>query len=101
MTEVTRILAAIEQGDTRAADELLPVVYDERRRLAASRLARETPGHTLQPTALVHEAYLRLISPDAASWWSGPAARARLKHGAAASSSRSSMQRIDARPRAD
>ncbi len=66
MTEVTRILAAIEQGDTRAADELLPVVYDERRRLAASRLARETPGHTLQPTALVHEAYLRLISPDAA-----------------------------------
>jgi RNA polymerase sigma factor (TIGR02999 family) len=59
------MLAAIEQGDTRAADKLLPVVYDELRRLAASRLARETPGHTLQPTALVHEAYLRLIGPNA------------------------------------
>ena len=64
MTNVTRILAAIEQGDTRAADELLPVVYEELRRLAAARLAHEAPGQTLQPTALVHEAYLRLVGPE-------------------------------------
>ena len=61
MTEVSRILLAIEQGDPQAADQLLPVVYDELRRLAAQKLAQEKPGQTLQPTALVHEAYLRLV----------------------------------------
>ena len=64
MSDVTRILDAIQHGDPRAADELLPLVYDELRRLAASRMANEAPGHTLQPTALVHEAYLRLIAHD-------------------------------------
>src|SRR5262245_20946031 len=62
MSEVTRILSAIEQGDPRAADQLLPLVYDELRQLAAQKLARESPGQTLQPTALVHEAYLRLVA---------------------------------------
>ncbi len=61
MTEVTRVLEAIEQGDPRAADRLLPLVYDELRRLAAQRLAHEKPGQTLDATALVHEAYLRLV----------------------------------------
>ena len=67
MSEVTRILSAIEQGDPRAAEQLLPLVYDELRRLAAQKLQRETPGQTLQATALVHEAYLRLVgdSPEA------------------------------------
>jgi RNA polymerase sigma factor (TIGR02999 family) len=66
MSEVTRILGAIEQGDAHAADQLLPLVYDELRRLAAQRLAQEKPGQTLQATALVHEAYLRLVGsgPD-------------------------------------
>jgi RNA polymerase sigma factor (TIGR02999 family) len=63
-SEVTSILSAIEQGDARAAAQLLPLVYDELRRLAAARLAREAPGQTLQATALVHEAYLRLIGSD-------------------------------------
>ncbi len=63
MSEVTRILSAIDQGDPHAAGELLPLVYDELRRLAAARMAAEPPGHTLQPTALVHEAYLRLVGP--------------------------------------
>jgi RNA polymerase sigma factor (TIGR02999 family) len=62
MSEVTRILAAIEQGDPHAAGQLLPLVYDEPRKLAAQRLAQEKPGQTLQPTALVHEAYLRLVA---------------------------------------
>jgi RNA polymerase sigma factor (TIGR02999 family) len=62
MSEVTRILTAIEQGDPHAADRLLPLIYDELRRLAARRLAREAPGQTLQATALVHEAYLRLVA---------------------------------------
>lgn len=61
MTDVTRILDAIEQGDPQAAEQLLPLVYDELRRLAASRLSSEAPGQTLQATALVHEAYLRLV----------------------------------------
>jgi RNA polymerase sigma factor (TIGR02999 family) len=61
MNEVTRILSAIEQGDGQAAAQLLPLVYDELRKLAAQKLAQEKPGQTLQPTALVHEAYLRLI----------------------------------------
>src|SRR6516162_1093567 len=62
MTDVTRILSAIEQGDPHAAAQLLPVVYDELRRLAAQRLAQEKAGQTLQATALVHEAYLRLVA---------------------------------------
>jgi RNA polymerase sigma factor (TIGR02999 family) len=61
MTEVTRILSAIEHGDPSAADQLLPLVYDELRRLAAQKLAQEKPGQTLQATALVHEAYVRLV----------------------------------------
>jgi RNA polymerase sigma factor (TIGR02999 family) len=68
MSEVTRILSAIDRGDPKAAEQLLPLVYDELRQLAAQKLAREMPGHTLQATALVHEAYLRLVgSPSAAS----------------------------------
>src|SRR5262245_55613502 len=64
MTEVTRILDAIGQGDPQAAAQLLPLVYDELRQLAAKRMAREQPGQTLQATALVHEAYLRLVASD-------------------------------------
>ena len=64
MTDVTRILSAIEQGDPSAAEQLLPLVYDELRRLAARRLADESPGQTLQATALVHEAYLRLVDVE-------------------------------------
>jgi len=69
--EVTSILAAIEQGDPRAAEQLLPLVYDELRKLAAQRLAREAPGQTLQATALVHEAYLRLVGPADDRRWEG------------------------------
>jgi len=69
MTEVTRILSAIEQGDAHAADQLLPLVYEELRRLAAQRLAQEKPGQTLQATALVHEAYLRLVKVDQSQEW--------------------------------
>src|SRR5262245_9179606 len=69
MSDVTRILSAIEQGDPNAAGELLPLVYDELRKLAAARMAAEAPGHTLQPTALVHEAYLRLVGPAAERRW--------------------------------
>ncbi len=69
MTEVTRILSAIEQGDPLAAEKLLPVVYDELRKLAAQRLAQEKPAQTLQATALVHEAYLRLIGSKPAQDW--------------------------------
>src|SRR5262245_60349765 len=61
MSDVTRILSAIEQGDPSAAEQLLPLVYDELRQLAAAKLAQEKPGQTLQATALVHEAYLRLV----------------------------------------
>ena len=64
MSEVTRILSAIEQGDPQAASQLLPLVYDELRKLAAQKLAQEKPGQTLQATALVHEAYLRLVGED-------------------------------------
>ncbi|HKB39153.1 MAG TPA: ECF-type sigma factor, partial [Gemmataceae bacterium] len=69
MSEVTRILSAIEGGDPRAAAQLLPLVYDELRRLAARKLAQETPGQTLQATALVHEAYLRLVGAEAGQAW--------------------------------
>jgi RNA polymerase sigma factor (TIGR02999 family) len=66
MSEVTQILSAIDQGDSSAAGELLPLVYDELRRLAAQKLAQEKPGQTLQPTALVHEVYLRLVDVEKA-----------------------------------
>jgi RNA polymerase sigma factor (TIGR02999 family) len=69
MTDVTRILSAMEQGDPHAADQLLPLVYDELRQLAAQRLAQEKPGQTLQATALVHEAYLRLVDTDHPQHW--------------------------------
>lgn len=69
MSEVTRILSAIEQGDAHAADQLLPLVYDELRKLAAQRLAQENSGQTLQATALVHEAYLRLVGADPKQSW--------------------------------
>jgi RNA polymerase sigma factor (TIGR02999 family) len=69
MSEVIRILSAIEQGDPSAAEQLLPLVYDELRLLAARRLAHEQPGQTLQATALVHEAYLRLVHVDEAQHW--------------------------------
>jgi RNA polymerase sigma factor (TIGR02999 family) len=69
MSEVTHVLSAIEQGDPHAAGQLLPLVYDELRRLAAQKLAQERPGQTLQATALVHEAYLRLVDADQARHW--------------------------------
>jgi RNA polymerase sigma factor (TIGR02999 family) len=68
MSEVTRILTAIEQGNPRASDELLPLVYNELRRMAAYKMAHEPAGHTLQPTALVHEAWLKLVDSPAQSW---------------------------------
>jgi RNA polymerase sigma factor (TIGR02999 family) len=68
MSGVTRILAAIEQGDPHAAQQLLPLVYDELRKLAAARMAAERAGQTLQPTALVHEAYLRLVGGEERAW---------------------------------
>jgi RNA polymerase sigma factor (TIGR02999 family) len=70
MSEVTRILSALELGDPKAAEQLLPLVYDELRKLAAQRLGQEKPGQTLEATALVHEAYLRLVGPsgDPARW---------------------------------
>jgi len=68
MNDVTRILSAIERGDTQAAERLLPLVYDELRKLAAQRLAREKPGQTLQATALVHDAYLRLVGAQDPGW---------------------------------
>jgi RNA polymerase sigma factor (TIGR02999 family) len=69
MNDVTRILSAVEQGDPHAAEQLLPLVYDELRLLAAQKLAQEKPGQTLQATALVHEAYLRLVEGEQAQHW--------------------------------
>ena len=69
MTEVTRILVAAKSGDRQAAAQLLPLVYEELRKLAAAKLAQEISGHTLQATALVHEAYLRLVGPEDAACW--------------------------------
>src|SRR5262249_31059250 len=69
MSDATRILSAIEQGDAHAAEQLLPLVYDELRQLAAQKLAQERPGQTLQATALVHEAYLRLVDVEQAQHW--------------------------------
>jgi len=71
MSDVTQILQAIENGDAKAANELLPLVYQELRRLAANKMAGEAPGQTLQPTALVHEAYLRLVGPAQSQQWEG------------------------------
>lgn len=69
MGDVTRILSVIENGDSSAAEQLLPLVYDELRKLAAARMAQESPGQTLQATALVHEAYLRLVDVETAQHW--------------------------------
>lgn len=71
MSDVTKILTAIERGDENAADQLLPLVYQELRKLAAARLAKEKPGQTLQPTILVHEAYLRLVDVNKPQQWNG------------------------------
>jgi RNA polymerase sigma factor (TIGR02999 family) len=71
MNQVTSLLSAIEQGEPKAAERLLPLVYDELRKLAAQKLALEKPGQTLQATALVHEAYLRLVDQDEARHWNG------------------------------
>jgi RNA polymerase sigma factor (TIGR02999 family) len=68
MTDITRILSQIESGDPAASEQLLPLVYDELRKLAAAKMAQEKPGQTLQATALVHEAYLRLVGDDATRW---------------------------------
>jgi RNA polymerase sigma factor (TIGR02999 family) len=68
MNDVTRVLTDIEKGEAQAADELWPLVYQELRRMAAARMAREQPGHTLQPTALVHEAWLSLVDANHQSW---------------------------------
>jgi hypothetical protein len=89
MSDVTQILAAIDRGDPHAAAELLPLVYDELRRLAALRLAHEHPGQTLQPTALVHEAYLRLVgSSEPPHWTAGATSSPPPRRPCAASSSR-------------
>jgi RNA polymerase sigma factor (TIGR02999 family) len=69
MTDVTRILSSIKEGDPKAAEQLLPLVYEELRRLAAHKMARESPGQTLQATALVHEAYLRLVDTTQVQQW--------------------------------
>ena len=69
MSDVTNVLTAVERGDAHAAEQLLPLVYDELRKLATARMAPEAPDHTLQPTALVHEAYLRLVGDDAGHPW--------------------------------
>jgi DNA-directed RNA polymerase specialized sigma24 family protein len=69
MNEVTRILSSVDQGDANAAEQLLPLVYEELRRLAVQRMAQEAPGQTLQPTGLVHEAYLRLVATEQAQAW--------------------------------
>jgi RNA polymerase sigma factor (TIGR02999 family) len=71
MNDVTRILSAVERGDPHAAEQLLPLVYDELRKLAAQRMAQEAPGLTLQATALVHEAYVRLVDVEKAQHWDG------------------------------
>ncbi|HEV3448577.1 MAG TPA: ECF-type sigma factor [Gemmataceae bacterium] len=108
MADVTQILSAIDEGDPRAADQLLPLVYDELRKLAAQKLTQEKPGQTLEATALVHEAYLRLVDVDRVQHWNSRGhffaaaaeamrrilvekarRRGRLKHGGA-------WQRVDA-----
>jgi RNA polymerase sigma factor (TIGR02999 family) len=71
MSDVTRILSAIESGDQEASDKLLPLVYQELRKLAAAKLSKQKPGQTLQPTVLVHEAYVRLVDVDQPQQWNG------------------------------
>jgi RNA polymerase sigma factor (TIGR02999 family) len=73
MNEITRILSTLDEGDPLESERLLPLVYDELRKLAAARLKQEKPGHTLQATALVHEAYLRLVAPGQAQRWANRA----------------------------
>src|SRR6266851_2058835 len=68
MSDVTQILGRVERGDAKAAEELLPLVYEELRKLAANKMARELPGQTLQPTALVHEVWLRLSQQERSGW---------------------------------
>ncbi len=68
MSEVTQVLVALQHGDPKAADELLPLIYQELRHLAAHKMSNESPGHTLQPTALVHEAWLRLVGAEQQTW---------------------------------
>ena len=92
MNEVTRILSAIEQGDPHAAEQLLPLVYNELRKLAAQKLAREEPGQTLQATALVHEAYLRLVASSSPPGATGGPAFANRGHFFAAAAE--AMRRI-------
>ena len=75
MNEVTHILSDLAKGDTHAAKQLLPLVYEELRKLAANRMALEAPGNTLNATALVHEAYLRLVEPDESAQWQNRGAR--------------------------
>ena len=91
MADVTQILSAIEHGDPHAAEQLLPVVYDELRRLAAQKLAQEKPGQTLQATALVHEAYLRLVGSEQRS---APAAKAWDSRGHFFAAAAEAMRRI-------
>lgn len=79
MSDVTQILFAIEQGDSRAAERLLPLVYEELRRLAGHKLAQENPGQTLQATALVHEAYLRLVGTETPRLYRDRATSLRLR----------------------
>ena len=71
MSDVTRILSSIEQGDAQAAEQLLPLVYEELKLLATAKMAAERPDHTLQATALVHEAYLRLVGSGSGQSWNG------------------------------
>src|SRR5262245_25822745 len=103
MSEVTRILSRIESGDPAAAEQLLPLVYDELRKLAAARLAHEKPGQTLQATALVHEAYLRLVGsncraepavPSDAASRSGPGDRTYDSRGHFFAAAAEAMRRI-------
>jgi RNA polymerase sigma factor (TIGR02999 family) len=94
MSEVSRILSAIEQGDPRAAEELLPLVYDELRKLAAARLAHEKPGQTLDATALVHEAYLRLVGSQEVDQGSAPRARRWESRGHFFAAAAEAMRRI-------
>jgi len=103
MSDITRILTAIEQGDARATDEMLPLVYQELRRLAAHKMAHEPAGHTLQPTALVHEAWLKLVDSPNQSWQNrahffGAAAEA-MRRILIARARRKQTQRLGKQPR--
>src|SRR5436305_15172102 len=96
MSEVTRILDQIQQGDPHAAEQLLPLLYEELRKLAGQKLALEKPGQTIQPTALVHEAYLRLVDAEKAQHWNG---RGHFFAAAAEAMRRILVENADARPR--